>query len=108
MRVNTAASVKWHAVLLQGQSSMLRFKHRSSSEGESKFDTAFLKAWEKLLARSDLVLLPNCLLYQVKAERFSVQRQEHFTPEQSEKKKRKKKERDPCGCPVFPLLWKVC
>lgn len=108
MRVNTAASVKWHAVLLQGQSSMLRFKHRSSAEGESKFDMAFLKAWEKLLARSDLVLLPNCLfLYQVKAERFSVQRQEHFTPEQSGKKRRKK-ERDPCGCPVFPLLWKAC
>lgn len=73
---------------------MLRFKRRSSSEGESKFDTAFLKAWEKLLARSDLVLLPNCLfLYQVKAERFSVQRQEHSTPEQSEKKKKKEGKR---------------
>lgn len=54
---------------------------------------AFFEAWEKLLARSDLVRLPNCLsLYQVKAERFSVQRQEHFTPEQSEKKEKRRKE----------------
>lgn len=79
MRVNRAASMKWHAVVLQGQSSMLQFKHRRSSVGESKFDTAFLEAWEKLLPYSDFVLLPNCLfLYRVKAEHFSVQRQEHF------------------------------
>lgn len=77
---------------------MLRFKRRSSSEGESKFDMAFLKAWEKMLARSDLVLLPNCLfLYQVKAERFSVQRQEHFTPEQSGEKKEKRRKETRAG-----------
>lgn len=81
--------MKWHAVVLQGQSSMLQFKHGSSSEGESKFDTAFLEAWEKPLPRSDLVLLPNCLiLYQVNAECFSGQGQKHST-----KKKRKGLER---------------
>lgn len=63
---------------------MLQFKCRTSSEGESKFDTAFLEAWEKPLPRSDLVLLPNCIiLYQVNVECFSGRGQEHFTSEQS-------------------------